>query len=101
MPEGVIRDREEREDLFPKAVTPRRMRAAAEVSRLASRSTSEAPSSTSAEVSRIGCDEDDSPPRCPPAIDTAVPVGLMGALVGGAVGAGIGAIVGHRLSFTF
>jgi len=54
-----------------------------------------------AEVSRIGCDQDVYPPRCPPAIDTAVPVGVVGAFLGGALGAGLGAIIGHRLSFTF
>jgi hypothetical protein len=54
-----------------------------------------------AEVSRIGCERDVSPPSCPSAIDTAVPVGVVGALLGGALGAGLGAIIGHRLSFTF
>lgn len=54
-----------------------------------------------AEVSRIGCDEDVSPPRCPSVIATAAPAGVMGALVGGVLGAGLGAIIGHRLSFTF
>jgi hypothetical protein len=54
-----------------------------------------------AEASRIGCDQDVSPPRCPSAIDTALPAGAVGAFLGGAVGAGVGAIIGHRLSFTF
>ena len=54
-----------------------------------------------ARVSRIGCDEDYSPPRCPDPTDTALPLGLVGALVGGALGAGVGALIGHRVSFTF
>jgi hypothetical protein len=54
-----------------------------------------------AEVSRLGCEQDVYPPRCPPAINTALPVGAVGAFLGGALGAGLGAIIGHRLSFTF
>lgn len=51
--------------------------------------------------SRLGCDEDYSPPRCPSAIAAAGPFGALGAFLGGALGAGVGAIIGHRLSFTF
>jgi hypothetical protein len=54
-----------------------------------------------AEASRLGCDADVYPPRCPSAAGTAVPVGVAGALLGGALGTGLGAIIGHRLSFTF
>jgi hypothetical protein len=54
-----------------------------------------------AEVSRLGCDEDVSPPRCPSVIGSAAPFGATGAFLGGALGAGLGAIIGHRLSFTF
>jgi hypothetical protein len=52
-------------------------------------------------LSRIGCDSDVYPPRCPSALEPALLVGMLGGLLVGALGAGIGAAVGHRTTLTF